>query len=59
MDSQLQMSVVADPLDIVLITGHFQTEFHHRVPETKVDVGPRIDFSFRKITRHHFKCDCF
>ena len=50
--------VITNSLDILLMLGAFQSEFLHEVPKNSLDIGPRINFTFRNICKHHTDCQC-
>ena len=55
--SEVQLGVTAQPLDIIKMCGNFQYEFLHEIEPSKTkNYGPRLNFTFRFIANHHFKC---
>ena len=58
--SILQVSVTAQPLDIVKMSGNFQYEWAHEIEQIEIrDSGPRLNVTFRFVKNHHVKCPLY
>ena len=56
----MQVSLTAQPLDILKMTKNFQYEWAHEIEQSQIrDYGPRLNFTFRFVASNHFKCPLY